>query len=395
MKKIVLKRNSALVAAGPSPAWKTGQESGYFMPLVQNSEVSLSIDRQTSKQVGFQQYAIDDIVRSPDVTFNMTYLFSPYMLNEYLMGISGQEVGASTIADTQSNRDQNFYLIVDNEEGSDLLHQFSQSPPRDNFSGMNCISMGNCFLTNYTVGFQVGSLLTASVSFAASNLKMDHLTGQEITIPAINLASGNSSGAGVLNFTGLKDSFSGYINGIYTTPPNVYNMPVVSPQNVDVILENLQVGGYPLISGALIQSLNISIPFERTSLYGLGSNYVYGRKLQLPLRATVDLSAIVEDFNSGDISQLHIAEETYDLEIKFSDQKRIAEGTFNFQNARLNSLSYSLGIDGNMEFSANYSVEITSSTGLAITSPLSPVEPEPPSGDTYLAFDILAGFVPA
>ncbi len=370
MKKIVLKRNSALIATGPSPAWKTGQETGYFMPLVQNSEVSLSIDRQTSKQVGFQQYAVDDVIRSPDVSFNMTYLFSPYMLNEYLIGISGQDVGAATIIDDQLNRDQNFYLIVDNEEGSDLLDQFSQSPPRTNFSGMNCISIGNCFLTNYAVGFQVGSLPTASVSFVGSNLKMDRLTGQEITIPAINLLSGNSNQAGVLNFTGLKDSFSGYIDDIYTAPPNVYNMPVVSPQNVDAILENLQVGGYPLISGALIQSLNISIPFERTSLYGLGSNYVYGRKLQLPLRATINLTAIVEDFNSGDISQLHVAEEKYDLQIKFSDQKRIAEGSFNFQNARVNSLSYSLGIDGNMEFSANYSVEITNFTGLSITSPI-------------------------
>ena len=369
MKKIVLKRDSALVVTGPSPAWKTGEETGYFLPLVQNSEISLSIDRQTSKQVGFQQYAVDDIVRSPNVSFNMTYLFSPYMLNEYLIGISGENVGVSKIVNSQLNRDQNFYLLVDNDVGSDILHQFSQSPPRTNFSGMNCISMGNCFLTNYSVGFQVGSLPTASVSFEGSNLKMDALTGQQITIPSINLASGNASGAGLLKLTGLKDSFTGYVNSVFDTTPNVYNMPVVSPQNVDVILENLQVGGYPLVSGALIQSLDISIPFERTSLYGLGSNYVYGRKLQLPLRATVNLSAIVEDFNSGDSSRLHVAEEKYDFQIKFSDQKRTTSGAFNFHDARVNSLSYSLDINGNMQFSASYSIEITSSTGLTILSP--------------------------
>jgi hypothetical protein len=198
---------------------------------------------------------------------------------------------------------------------------------------------------------------------------MDSLTGQTITIPAINLISGNASGAGLLKLTGLKDSFTGYVNSVFDTTPNVYNMPVVSPQNVDVILENLQVGGYPLVSGALIQSLDISIPFERTSLYGLGSNYVYGRKLQLPLRATVNLSAIVEDFNSGDASGLHVAEEKYDFQIKFSDQKRTTSGAFNFHDARVNSLSYSLDIDGNMQFSASYSIEITSSTGLTILSP--------------------------
>ena len=63
MSKFILKSNSAILATSPSPAWTTGQQSGYFIPLVQNSEISLSIDRQTSKQVGSQQYAIDDLIK--------------------------------------------------------------------------------------------------------------------------------------------------------------------------------------------------------------------------------------------------------------------------------------------------------------------------------------------
>lgn len=363
MSKFILKSNSAILATSPSPAWTTGQQSGYFIPLVQNSEISLSIDRQTSKQVGSQQYAIDDLIKSPDVSFNMSYLFSPYMINEYLMGMYGGSTGVNPMITTQLNRNQNFYMIINDQQGDDLLHQFSKAPQRTGFSGLNCLSIGNCFLTNYSVGFQVGSLPTASMSFLGSNLKIDSLTGNTITIPAINLVSGNASGAGFLDFNELKNSFSGYVSGAYLDTPNVYQLPVVSPQNVDATLENLQVGGYPIASGALIQSLNISIPFERTSLYGLGSNYVYGRKLQTPLRATVDLSATVDNFNSGDISQLHISEEKYDFEIKFSDPKKISEGIFNFKNAKINSFSYSLGINGTMSFSANYSIEITDAQG--------------------------------
>jgi len=368
MKKIVLKNNSSIIVTGPSPSWKTVEESGYFLPLIQSSEISLSVDRQTTKQVGSQQYAIDDLIRSPDVSFEMSYLFSPYLINEYLMGVYAGITGVDPLVTSQSNRDQNFYMIVDSEQGDDLLYQFSKSPQRTGFSGLNCISIGNCFLNNYSVGFQVGSLPTASMSFVGSNLKMDTLTGNTIKIPAINLASGNSSGAGFLDFNKLKNSFSGYISGAYVDDPNIYQLPVVSPQNVVATLENLQVGGYPIASGASIQSLNISIPFERASLYGLGSNYVYGRKLQTPLRATVDLSATVDGFNSGDISQLHISEEKYDFEIKFSDQKKTSEGVFNFKNAKINSFSYSLAINGNMQFSASYSIEITDANGFEIGS---------------------------
>ena len=79
--KPILKSNSALLATGPSPAWKTVQESGFFMPLVQSSEFSISVDRQTSKQIGSQSYAVDDLTRSPNVGFNVSYLFSPYLVN--------------------------------------------------------------------------------------------------------------------------------------------------------------------------------------------------------------------------------------------------------------------------------------------------------------------------
>jgi hypothetical protein len=113
MKKIVLKNNSSIIVTGPSPSWKIVEESGYFLPLIQSSEISLSVDRQTTKQVGSQQYAIDDLIRSPDVSFEMSYLFSPYLINEYLMGVYAGITGVDPLVTSQSNRDQNFYMIVD------------------------------------------------------------------------------------------------------------------------------------------------------------------------------------------------------------------------------------------------------------------------------------------
>jgi hypothetical protein len=370
MSRPILKSNSAFFATGPSPAWKTGEESGYFMPLVQNSEISISIDRQTSKRIGSQQYAIDDIMRSPDVNLNMTYLYSPFMINEYLMGMYKESGLVNSFASEQLNRDQNFYLIIDNKEGDEILPQFSKVPQRTNFSGMSCVSIGNCFLSNYSLDFKVGSIPSASMSFVGSNLKMDNLTGSRIGIPAINLQSGNNSGSGFLDFNNLKTSLSGFVNTDYPSKPNVYAIPVAAPHTVEATLQNLQVGGVPLVSGALIQSLNISMPFERTDLFGLGSNYVYGRKLQLPIRASVDVSVIVQNMNSGDISQLHRAEQSYDFSIAIADVYGgfAAESYLNFHKAKLESFSYSMDINATMQFSAKYSVEITDTTGFQAIS---------------------------
>jgi hypothetical protein len=382
MSKFIFKSNSAILATSPSPAWTTTEQSGYFVPLVQGSEISVSVDRQTSKQVGSQQYAIDSIVRAPNVSFNVSYVFSPHLVNEYLLGLSPASGSGRSIASGMSTRDQNFYLIINDQNGQDLLPSFTGVSPRTNFSGMTCAAIGNCFLDNYSVGFQVGGLPTVSASFSASNLQMTNLTGSNVSIPAINLASGNNSGSGFLNFSNLKTSLSGYSNQFNNNELNVFRPQVVSPQNVSAQLENLQMGGAVLVSGAIIQSVNLSVPFERTDLYGLGSNHVYGRKLQLPIRASVDVSAVVDQFSSGNLHLLNREEETYDFDIIFADQRQTASGKFEIRGAKINSFSHSMTVNNRIEFSANYSVEITDASGL-IVSPYS----KPP---TYISsFDIV------
>jgi hypothetical protein len=364
MSTFIFKSNSAILATSPSPAWTTGQQSGYFVPLVQGSEISVSVDRQTSKQVGSQQYAVDDIVRSPDVSFNVNYLFSPYFVNEYLFGL--YENGKYT-SPTQLNQDQNFYLLINDQNGNDILNNFSGVSPRSDFSGMRCASVGNCFLNNYSVGFNVGSLPTVSCSFVGSNLQFVNLTGNAMGIPAINLASGNQVNSGFVDFSNFKNSLSGYSPQVSSDSPNVYRLPVTKPSDVKPTLSNLQCGGATLISGALIQSFTIDLPFERTSLYGLGSNYVYGRKANSPARGSVSVTAIVQDFNSGNLALLNQSEEKYNFEIKMINPQNGEQASFLIQNAKINSVSYSLNTNGMMDFSASYSFEINDTGGLIMS----------------------------
>jgi hypothetical protein len=364
MSKFIFKSNSAILATSPSPAWTTTEQSGYFVPLVQGSEISVSVDRQTSKQIGSQKYAIDDIVRSPDVNFNVSYLFSPYLVNEYLFGLYKKEKLTSP---TELNQDQNFYLIINDQNGNDFLPSFTGAVPRSNFSGVTCISIGNCFLNNYSVGFNVGSLPTVSCSFVGSNLKLDNLTGNRMGIPAINLQSGNQVNSGFVDFSNFKTSLSGYSAQVASDVPNVYRLPVTKPSDVQPTLSNLQCGGATLISGALIQSFNIDIPIERTNLYGLGSNYVYGRKANSPARGSVSISVIVDDFNTGELASLNRSEQSYDFEIDMQNPKNGEQASFIIQNAKVNSVSYSLSTNGRMDFSANYSFEINDNEGLIMT----------------------------
>jgi hypothetical protein len=181
------------------------------------------------------------------------------------------------------------------------------------------------------------------------------LTGSRVTIPAINLESGNASGAGFVDFSGLSGSLAGENS-------DAYRLPSLSPHDVEARLQNLQCGGTPLISGsgALIQSVSINIPFNRTDLYGLGSNYVYGRKLNLPIRGSIDVEVIVQDFNSGDITAMNNSEQIYSFRIGFFDSTRSIFSSCAIENAKINSTSYSMNVNGTMAFSASYSFDVGS-----------------------------------
>jgi hypothetical protein len=362
MSNTIIKSPSVFLIAGKTPSWKTGQEEGYLFPMVQDSQLSLDFERQSSKQIGSTEYAVNDIFRAPTVKFNTTYYASPYGVNEYLMGMNAGFSSHQPVFSGISNRDQSFYLILDKRQGKDALEEFKKTSNR-NLTGVSAISIGNCFLSNYSISFNVGSIPTASASFTASNVQFENVTGNSIEIPAINLQSGNASGAGTLNLNTLKVSVTGdptideFVSG--------YSVPVASPQQTQAYLKNLQVGGIPLQDeDTLIQSFNLSLNLERQDLYGLGSNHVYGRKLLFPIVGSVEISVIVSGIRNGKTSGVLVSESGYDLEIEFKDSKLTAYNSLYIENAKLDSYSFGVPINDSVTFNAVYSFQATESGGL-------------------------------
>jgi hypothetical protein len=269
-----------------------------------------------------------------------------------------------------SERNQNFYLIVDENEGKDAFDEFRKIGQR-NLTGMSAVSLGNCFLDDYSVSFSVGALPIAGATFSASNIQFENATGEFIESPAINLESGVASGAGSLNLNNLKVSVTGLPELDDFTPE--YNLPVASPQEAQVYLQDMQVGGIPLSSrNTLVQSFALNVNLPRQDLYGLGSNHVYGRKVSFPIVGSAEIAFFVSGLKDGNISELFVSESGYDLELEFKDPRYSASASIVIQNAKLDSYALSLPINDRMTFNAKYSFEITETGGLLakVTSPI-------------------------
>ena len=360
MARDILKSNNSLVIAGQRPAFSTGyligdSMSGAYMSAVQSVSVGFSQQRQKSKQIGSKSLAVNDISRMPDVDLSISYYYTPAMLNENMLGLidANPSYVGTGFFESYTNEDQNFYIVNHQDQGSDMI--FNGSSEFQNLpAGAEVISIGNAFLTNYSLGFSVGSVPIVSTSYKCSNIKMDNEGFAHLLIPAIDLNEGNGTGAGIVNLE------QAWIRGFdYYSSVNRFNPPLCSPTDVNVTLQNLQIGGAPISGDAHLQSFSFNIPINRVDLFGLGSDYPYGRKVQYPITSSVSLEFLVSGFATGDIKSLITSESGYDFDIQVMDTREEYQNTFSFEDLKLESSSYQMDVNGNMNYSLGFSFEIT------------------------------------
>jgi hypothetical protein len=360
MARDILKSNNSVVIAGQRPAYTTANRTGdamngAYMSAVQNISVGFSQQRQKSKQIGSQALAVNDLTRMPDVDLSISYYYTPAMFNENLLGLTdaNPSYDGTGFFNGYTNEDQNFYIVNHEDQGVDLVpNQVSKIADLTSASEVVCI--GSAFLTNYSLGFSVGSLPVVSTSYKCSNITVEQGDFTGVENPAINLQLGNNNSVGYVNLEDTEISGFDYYGSL-----NRFQPPLCSPTDVNVTLQNLQIGGAPIGGDAHLQSFSFNIPINRVDLFGLGSDYPYGRKVQYPITSSVSLEFLVSGFATGDIKSLITSESGYDFDIQVMDTREEYQNTFSFEDLKLESSSYQMDVNGNMNYSLGFSFEIT------------------------------------
>ena len=352
MARITLNSPNTAVFIGDSPAFKTTNETGTLFAGVQNASFSLPQSRQTQKQIGSCYYAVDDLVRHPDIDLSISYLFSPALANENLLGLKAYNLNGEAISESGSfisglnDKSYNFYFYNHPEEGFDSLDYITSSDINTPNDG-ELICFGNAYLTDYSLSFANRALPVVSASFKCSNMKAEFYDGI-ISSPAINLISGDDLGVGDFD---LGEVVTTSEFGVDLTDPILSN-----PADLSISLENLQVGGQLIDnSNHILQSMAIQLPVNRVDLHGLGSDYVRERKMQYPVRGNLSIASLVSKYETGFISGLLKNEQTYDFDVTASNCDGDIYGSFDFNNLKLETFDYTMAVNDKMQYSASFS----------------------------------------
>lgn len=308
-----IKSNSVLVAVDLSGYREDDRRGLAFIGLNDSFGFSVDIARNSAGQIGSQKLAVDDPSLAPDVSFDLSFLPTRKFDNENVLGLNfGFNNQFTSVLQGKSDASFNVYLFISDKQSYDFIKQLRD---QQSLNGVECLMIGNCYITQYGFSMKAGDLARASASFVASNIEASVVSSDKVKVPAVNLESGEQNSY----YLSLDwPQVSAALDEI-----TAVQMPILPTTEIkfSAILDNLEIPSAVItpLSDAKIQSLDFGVTIPRETSYGFGSNFPRGRKIKYPVQGQMNVSTIVSNFSSGSFTGLMGGEQKYNAQLNFLD----------------------------------------------------------------------------
>ena len=336
---------------------------------VQSANYSFTVNRQDVNQFG-QLSRIDSlVVDTPTVTMDFSYLPTDGENERLLNFVTDGTTNALSghISPEISNAGQNFFIVTVPEGKDAYLGDMTKT-------GSNTvISLGNGYLTDYSVDASVGAFPTVSCTIEGFNIKTDvtTITGggvlqnndafSGLLVPAIDPSDGSKicHRTFVLPQTDTGDGVSALRPGDITL--DLANAGLLSKQTAYDGKSQT-----PSAGSAHVQSVSISIPMSRTVLQRLGNTFGFSREIDFPVSATLTVNALVSELKQGNMLDELCGNRENDLVVTMRNPECIECNrggsptgiSYTLKGALLESESYSSAIGDNKSVDLTWSVQV-------------------------------------
>ena len=308
---------------------------------IQSINYGFAVNRTDAYQYGQLARIDSPALNPPTVSLDFSYYLTDGK-NEHLLGFDNTDSSNFLHKNFLNDGEGKNYYVYTGPEGRDAVGTIAQIEAQSDDS-KSVIAIGNGFVTNYSVNAAIGGMPTATVSVEGANITAD--AGKGGTNPAIDPTNGTQ----------------------YTNKYQVPNEYIVTGGGPSCLLPGdieVGLGDASLLSAVTddntttashIQSVAIDLPLSRTTLNRVGNAFGYAKALDVPIKATVSVSAILADKKSSSKSLFTelFAQNKTDLTVALREpssagsrqgDKKVA---FTFHNAVLESENYAMSIGDN------------------------------------------------
>lgn len=317
---------------------------------VQSANYGFSISRQNINQFGNLARIDSLILEAPTVNLDFTYYLHDGT-NERLLGFTtGAALSSASsfiggLIDSTSNTSlsgRNFHILTV-PEGNDANGSTLGATDGDT----SVVSIGNGFITNYSVEAAVGAIPTVSVSVEGLNINV--ISGSSGTIPSLTIDTSTQS----TNTFTLPNPVSGDVSVSALRPGDI-------TMSLDEgILTDMPTGVDSGNTAAHIQSFSIEVPIGRTTLQRLGNNFGFAKVIDFPIDVNVNVSATVADLkNSGTLASVITTDTVKTLTVTFKNPGGTELISYRVKGAKLVSENFSSSIGDNKSVDLVFNAQI-------------------------------------
>ncbi len=341
---------------------------------VQSANYGFTISKQDVNQFGHLARLDSILIESPTVNMEFSYfLLDGY--NERMLEFvtNGETNSISEHFNPVSYQAGNNFFILTTPESKDAVAGDITAKDEDK----TVVSLGNGYITDYTVDVSVGNIPTASVTIEGMNIRSD-IGETGLNIPSIDSANGTIISDAWLE--GQKGTCNpGGCTGLFSLPAaqsgyaGCGDISALRPG--DVVLE---IGSAQFMSkqiagsgdtgpstGAHIQSCSISVPMSRTSLQRLGSTFGFTKAVDVPVIITMNVSAIAADLNEANMIDLLCGCEEHEITLTIynpdcisCDKDKEVAMRYILKGAKLESENFSSSLGDNKTVDLTFTAQI-------------------------------------
>jgi hypothetical protein len=309
---------------------------------VQSADLSVGINRTDINEFGQLNRIDTEILAPPTFTLNFTY-FPTDGQNENILGFNAK--GGSFISGilTKVTDAKNYFISVSPQGVDD--DTYNSSLNRDVYS------IGNGFISNYSLNASIGQPVSASVSVDGLNVVYySGSSGQNI--PAVDPYSANRI---------TTWNFALPVGDPYTGSNTI---SVLRPGDITLSIPNGSAMGVQTTGtfGVNIQSFSLSIPIGRENLNRLGSPFGFSREIQFPVNVSLRVDALMTDLQAGGFDTLLCNDALSNLSILMRQPSCNGTGLdairINVNQAAMVNQSFSHSIGGDSRVSIEWSAQL-------------------------------------
>lgn len=319
---------------------------------VQTTSERYAVTRRDVNQFGQLSTVDRVIIDAPTAGLDFTYLLANFN-NELALGftVNGQSTAISGIM-TAISDEHNYFLKISND-GVDAIGDTTQ----------NCsvMSLGNGFISSYSVSAAVGKFPEVAVKVDGLNLLFQ------------NTSSGDSPAVYPSTATAVTGRYYILPTGVPSLSTGDFATSVLRPGDLTFTFNQHNTNtpyslAGPLISNAKISSFNLGINLAREVIEQLGSPFPITRVLKFPIISTMTIDAVLGDLTTGNLANLLTCDTTYDIFVQIlrpsdcAGSAKVPVCTYILRDARIDSQDYSSNIGSNTTVRLGFSTQLSGPT---------------------------------